>query len=128
MKKISLYTKYAFYFLNVLLIILYIYPGSIFGWIVYGDFQKQPRLSPDFFASSNHVYAFLILTFLGVLAFDRKKLKKIFIYLFLISIILEFCHKFIPHRSFEYTDLYGNFLGVLIVFLLFKFYEYINQK
>ena len=128
MKKISLFTKYIFYFLNFLLIILYIYPGSIFGWILYGDFQKQPQLSADFFVSSNHVYAFLVLTFLGVVAFDRKKIKKIFVYLFCISLILEFCHNFIPHRSFEYADLYGNFFGVLIVFLLFKFYEYIKSQ
>ena len=129
MKKISLFTKLTFHFVNVILLILYLYPGSIFGWLVYGDFQKQPSLTSDFIVSSNHVYAFLVLTILGVLSFKKNKIKILFKYLFSISIILELCHGIIPERSFQYADLFGNFLGVLLVFLVFNFNQYFkNQK
>jgi hypothetical protein len=129
MKKILLFTKLTFYFSNVTLLILYLYPGSIIGWLVYGDFQKQLNITSNFIVSSNHVYAFLVLTILGVLSFEKNKAKILFIYLFSISIILELCHRIIPKRSFEYSDLFGNFFGVLLVFLVFNFYQYFkNQK
>ena len=60
MKKISLFTKLTFHFSNVTLLILYLYPGSIIGWLVYGDFQKQPHITSNFAVSSNHVYAFFL--------------------------------------------------------------------
>ena len=129
MKKIYLFTKLIFHFSNVTLLFLYLYPGSIFGWLVYGDFQKQPSITSDFIVSSNHVYAFLVLTILGVLSFEKNKIKILFKYLFSISVILELCHEIIPERSFQYEDLFGNFLGVLLVFLVFNFYQYFkNQK
>tara|TARA_B100001123_G_C15153547_1_gene964476 strand:+ start:156 stop:545 length:390 start_codon:yes stop_codon:yes gene_type:complete len=129
MKKIYLFTKLIFHFSNVTLLFLYLYPGSIFGWLVYGDFQKQPSITSDFIVSSNHVYAFIVLTILGVLSFEKNKIKILFKYLFSISVILELCHEIIPERSFQYEDLFGNFLGVLLVFLVFNFYQYFkNQK
>jgi len=129
MKKISLLTKIIFHISNILLIILYIYPGSIMGWLIYGNVQKQPQITSDFvFFSSNHVYAFLILSILGFLSYYKKNIKILFSYLFFISIFLEFLHYVIPQRSFEYKDLFGNFFGVLIVFLLFKIYKSFRKK
>jgi len=129
MKKISLLTKTIFHISNILLIILYIYPGSIMGWLIYGNVQKQPQITSDFvFFSSNHVYAFLILSILGFLSYYKKNIKILFSYLFFISIFLELLHYLIPQRSFEYKDLFGNFFGVLIVFLLFKIYKSFRKK
>ena len=129
MKKISLLTKIIFHISNILLIILYIYPGSIMGWLIYGNVQKQPQITSDFvFFSSNHVYAFLILSILGLLSYYKKNIRILFSYLFFISIFLEFLHYVIPQRSFEYKDLFGNFFGVLIVFLLFKIYKSFRKK
>ena len=129
MKKISLLTKVTFHAVNVTLIILYVYPGSIIGWLTYGDFQKQLQITSDLsFVSTNHVYAFLILSFLGLSSYYMKNLKNIFIYLFFISIFLELCHSIIPQRSFEYKDLFGNVFGVLIVFLTFNFYQFFKKK
>ena len=119
MKKISLLTKVMFHTVNIIFIILYIYPGSIIGWLIYDDFHKQPHITSDLaFFSSNHFYAFLILSFLGFATYHMKNLKILFVYLFFISIFLELCHSIIPQRSFEYMDLFGNVLGVLIVFFI----------
>jgi len=129
MKKISLLTLIIFHIANVTLIILYLYPGSILGWLTYGDFQKQPQITSDLsFFSSNHVYAFLVLSSLGLCSYYMKNIKKLFIYLFFISIFLELCHSIIPQRSFEYKDLFGNVLGVLIVFFVFYCYQFFKKN
>ena len=128
MKKLSLLTKIIFHIANILLIVLYLFPGSIIGWLFYGNILKQPQITSDFILSSNHIYAFLILSTLGFLSYYNKNIKILFSYLFFISIFLELLHYVIPQRSFEYKDLFGNFFGVLIVFLLFKIYKSFRKK
>ena len=127
MKNVSLLTKVLFHITNILLIILYLYPGSILGWLIYGNIQKQPQITSDFIFSSNHVYAFLILSLLGLFSYYKKNIKILFLYLFFISIFLESLHHVIPQRSFEYKDLFGNFFGVLIVFLLSNIYKFFKK-
>ena len=118
-------TKILFHILNTILIILYIYPGSILGYLIHRDFSKQPQLTSDFFAiSSNHVYAFFLLSVLGL--FGYYKVKKFFIiyYLIFISIILEILHLVIPERSFQFADLFGNIMGVLLSIVLINIYNF----
>ena len=120
--------KILFNIINTIFIIFYIYPGSILGFLIYGDLNRQPKLTIDYVVSSNHVYAFMLLTLLGLLAYYKK--KKIFIlnYLILCSIILELLHLVIPNRTFQYGDLFGNIAGVLLSFLLFYMYYYWKKK
>ena len=127
-KKFFLKFKIIFYFANFILIILYIFPGSILGWLLYDDVGTQPQISPDFIVSSNHVYAFSVLSILGYLSFKSKKLDLVFIYLFFISIFLELSHLIIPNRGFEYSDLFGNIIGVLIIYIYFQFYKLYSQR
>ena len=111
---------------NICLIILYLYPGSILGFFLYNDFSEQPQITRDFFhISSNHIYAFSLISFLGLFTFKSK--KKLFIYLICLSIVLEFFHLFIPNRSFQTGDLIGNLLGAIIPFLIYKVYEFLFQ-
>jgi len=129
MKKIPLLTKITFHISNIGLILLYLYPGSIIGWLIYGDFQKQAQITSDFSViSSNHLFAFIILSSLGVVSFTNEKIRILFIYLFFISIVLELFHALIPKRSFEYSDLFGNFLGVLLIFVLFNLYQFLKRR
>ena len=120
--------KILFNIINTIFIIFYIYPGSILGFLIYSDLNKQPQLTSDYFVSSNHVYAFMALSLLGLLAYYKK--KKIFIlnYLILSSIILEILHIVIPNRSFQYSDLFGNIVGVLLSILLFNIYYFWRKK
>tara|TARA_B100001057_G_C22571450_1_gene841316 strand:+ start:120 stop:509 length:390 start_codon:yes stop_codon:yes gene_type:complete len=128
MKKKLLLIKTSFHIINIVLIIIYLYPGSIFGWILYDNIKKQPQLTSDFsIFSSNHVYAFVILSIFGLCAYYRNKLKILFLYLFFISIFLELCQILIPERSFEFHDLYGNLFGVSIIFLLFYMYKFFKK-
>ena len=129
MKKIFLFTKTTFHISNIGLILIYLYPGSIFGWMVYGDKQKQPQLTPDFLLfSSNHVYAFIALSFLGLMSYYKNNVKILFLYLFFVSIFLELCHILIPQRTFEYKDLIGNILGVFLIFIMFSLYNLIKHN
>ena len=116
--------KFIFHIANILLIIFYLYPGSILGCFIYNDCGIQPQLSPDFIVSSNHVYVFIIISFLGFIGYSKKTtFKYIITYLFFISVFLELMHIVIPERGFEIKDLTGNIVGVvisLIIFLIFK--------
>ena len=120
-------TKIIFHLLNIIFVFLYIYPGSLLGFLVYKDISKQPQISPDFIVSSNHLYAFLFLSLLGLISYF-KSLKKIISYLFFISIILEFLHLFIPNRSFQFSDLFGNISGVLISILIIILINFWRKK
>ena len=128
MKKLPLLTKIAFHTSNIGLILIYLYPGSILGQLIHDDIQKQPKLSTDFLIfSSNHVYAFMAVSLLGVISYNNEKITILLIYLFFISIVLELCHVLIPERSFEYQDLFGNLFGVILIFILFKLYNFFKS-
>jgi len=122
--------KFIFYLSNLILIVLYLFPGSLLGCFFYKDCILQPQLTPDFFVSTNHLYAFSLLSIIGLFTYKNSdKLIILNTYLVLLSIILEILHVFIPARSFEFSDLFGNLFGVLIVFLInFFFRKYENFK
>ena len=123
--------KIVFYFLNILLIFFYLFPGSLLGIIVYDNKNIQPQLTPDFFISSNHFYVFTLISVTGFLSFIKKKhIRILAIYLILLSITLETFHLIIPARSFEWSDLLGNLLGVFIVIIsniLIRKYGYFKK-
>ena len=104
---IKFFTNYKiiFYFINISLIFLYIYPGSLMGQIIYGNNKAQPQLTPDFIISSNHFYVFVLLSIFGFLTYIKKNQMNILIlYLISISIILELLHLYIPERTFQWGD------------------------
>ena len=130
MRKIRTYLDLFFKISNFTIIILYLYPGSILGWILYGNLKSQPQLTGDFLSlSSNHFYTFLILSLIAVFSYSNnsKKLIYIFLYLLFISTVLELAHLVIPNRSFQFEDLIGNITGVIISYILMKFYEFIRR-
>ena len=111
-----------FYFVNIFLIILYLYPGSLLGWIIYNNKSIQPQITPDFIISSNHFYVFMLISIIGFLTFvNSKKNILLIIYLVFLSVMLEIFHLVIPERSFQWSDLFGNLLGVIVVILLNNF-------
>ena len=117
----------GFHSVNLILIIVYLYPGSLFGCYLYNNCNIQPQItenfviSSDYIISSNHFYVFIVLSALGIFAYrNMKKIKFLIIYLFLLSIILELTHLIIPNRGFEWSDIIGNILGVIFVILIYK--------
>ena len=117
--------KYVYYLSLIALFILYLFPGSLIGYLFYGDFGKQPDLIPNPIVTSiNHALAFLYLSILGLINYMRdKSFNQTIIFLISLSIILELSHYFIPNRSFELLDLFGNLVGSLIAILIIVFYK-----
>ena len=111
--------KIIFYLTNFSLIFLYLFPGSLIGLIMYSDKKIQPQITSDFIISSNHFYVFFIISFIGLLSFVKERqIKALLIYLISLSIIIEFFHLFIPERSFQWSDLFGNLFGVIVVIVI----------
>ena len=114
--------KYLYYLSLVILLIIYLYPGSIIGYLLYADLGKQLSLVNNSIGTAiNHFFYFFYLTFLGVICnLSEKKFINSFLFLFFLSFFLELLHFFIPNRAFELNDLLANIIGVISILFLFK--------
>ena len=115
--------EYIYYFSLIILFILYLYPGSLIGYFLYGNLQQQPNLIPNPMGTSiNHLIFFSYITTLALII--RSKAVNIFTdykMILFISFILEILHFVIPNRAFEFYDLIANILGVLIIIFIKRF-------
>ena len=116
--------KFIFYLCNLIIIFLYLFPGSVLGWFLYKDLSLQPQITPDFIISTNHLYAYIVLSVIGFLTFRKNNQFNILsLYLIFLSILLEVLQYFVPNRSFEFSDLFGNLAGVIIAIIIFYFFK-----
>ena len=116
--------KFIFYLCNLILIFLYLFPGSVLGWFLYKDLSLQPQITPDFIISTNHLYSYIILSVVGFLTFRKNNQFNILsLYLIFLSILLEVLQYFVPNRSFEFPDLFGNLTGAIIAIIIFYFFK-----
>ncbi len=119
--------RYLYYFSLLGLLILYLFPGSLIGYFLYGDLGRQPDLIPNPLGTSiNHALAFLYLTILGLISyFNKTSFRKVLFFLIALSLFSELSHLVISNRSFQYLDIFANLLGTLaaivIIFLYRKF-------
>jgi len=115
-------TEHVYYFSLLVLFILYLFPGSLIGYFLYGNLGQQPNLIPNPIGTSiNHFIYFSYITILATAI--KTRVNNIFtdykIILF-VAFILEILHFIVPNRAFEYYDLLANMFGVIIVLLLKK--------
>ena len=115
--------EYSYFFSLVILFILYLFPGSLIGYLLYGNLGQQPDLiSNPIGTSINHLISFIFLSSLAFIVRVReRKFINSFQFLLLASILFEILHHFIPNRAFEYYDLLANFIGVTFAYLLIQF-------
>jgi len=113
---------YLYYLSLVILLIIYLFPGSIISYLLYRDLGEQPHIASNLIGTSiNHFFYFFFLTFLGLIYnLIEKKFINSFLFLLILSFLLELLHFFIPNRVFELNDLLGNSIGVVSIFFLFK--------
>ena len=114
--------KYTYYLSLIALLLLYLFPGSLIGFFLYGDVGKQPKLiSNPIGTSINHLIFFFYLSILGFIThIKHKKMIFSFTFLFCSSIIFELLHLIIPNRAFEINDLFANGIGVVFAFFIFN--------
>ena len=129
---INFFSKYKifFYSANLILIFLYLFPGSFIGCFLFNDCRIQPQIIRDLpFVSTNHVFAFILLSLIAWLTYFRySNIKWVFYYLCFLSIILEVFHLLIPERGFELPDVIGNLLGVFIILVIYKNFKKNYEK
>ena len=117
--------RYLYYFSFTGLLILYLFPGSLIGYFLYGDFGQQPDFIPNPLGTSiNHALAFFYLSMLGLISYMRgAEFNQTLIFLIVLSLLLELSHLIIPNRSFQSLDLFANLLGTLLAIVIIFFYK-----
>ena len=117
--------RYLYYFSLTGLLILYLFPGSLIGYFLYGDFSQQPDMIPNPMGTSiNHALAFFYLSILGLMSYMRGAgFNQTLIFLIVLSLLLELSHLIVPNRSFQSLDLFANLLGTLLAIVIIFFYK-----
>ena len=123
------FLKSIFHISVLFLIIISLYPGSLLGYLLYGDWGQQPNLIKNPFGTTiNHFICYFYVSLLGFFLYSRREnFIKLVYGLFFLSVILELFHFIIPNRSFQLSDLIGNILGVIVAYSVLKIYLFFNK-
>jgi len=124
------FLKSIFHISVLFLIIISLYPGSLLGYLIYGDWSQQPNLIKNPFGTTiNHFIYYLYVSLFGVFLYSKSEnFKKLVYGLFFLSVMLELLHFIIPNRSFQLSDLIGNILGVIVAYSVLKIYLFFNKS
>ena len=141
MDKATSFLKFIFYISVLFLVIISLYPGSLFGMLFYGDSGLQPNLAlnPFFTPLPRHLYTFgsiinhfiiyFCISIFGLCLYLRNRnFQKLFYGLLFLSIFLEVLQFVVPKRAFEILDLSANFAGVLLAYFAIKIYLFFNKS
>ena len=123
------FLKFIFHISVLFLIIVSLYPGSLLGYLLYGDLGQQPNLIKNPFGTTiNHFISFVYVSLLGFFLYSStKNYQKLGYSLFFLSITLELLQLIIPNRSFQPDDLIGNILGVIVAYSVVKIYLFFSK-
>ena len=123
------FLKSIFHISVLFVIIISLYPGSLLGYLLYGDWGQQPNLIKNPFGTTiNHFIYYFYVSLLGFFLYSRSEnFTKLVYGLFFLSVILELFHFIIPNRSFQLSDLIGNILGVVVAYSVLKIYLFFNK-
>ncbi len=121
--------EYVYYFSLIVLVILYLFPGSLIGYFLYGNLGQQPNLvSNPIGTSINHLIFFSYITVLATIVKSRvKNIITSYKVILLISCISEILHIIVPNRAFELYDLLANITGVIIVLIIYSFIKWLRS-
>ena len=123
------FLKFIFHISVLFLINISLYPGSLLGYLFYGDFGQQPNLIKNPFGTTiNHFICYVYISLLGLFLYLRmENFQRVFYGLLFLSIILELFHFIIPNRSFQLEDLLANIFGVMVAYFAIKIYSFFNK-
>ena len=124
-----IFLKFIFHISVLFLIIISLYPGSLFGYLLYGDLGKQPNfINNPFGTTINHFIYYIYVSLLAFFLYLRtENFQKLVYVLFFLSVILELFHFIIPNRSFQLNDLVANILGVAVAYSVVKIYLFFDK-
>jgi len=116
--------KIIFHSSILFLIIFSLYPGNIFGLLIYGDSSINPTLfSISFAGYIEHFIAYFFISIIGLITYlrDDKFIKVIYV-LLLLSVLFEVLQTLIPNRQFEIYDIVANTLAIALAYSIVKIY------
>ena len=118
--------EYSYYLSLIILFIIYLFPGSLIGYLLYGNLWQQPDFIQNPFGTSvNHLIFFSFITIL--ITIIRSRVKNIFTsykFILFISCFFEILHLIVPNRAFEFYDLLANISGITLVLLVYSFLKW----
>ena len=119
-----------FHVSTLFLIVISLWPGSLLGFLFYGDWSQQPDLIKNPFGTTiNHFIYYTYLSLLGFFVYAKTEyFRKVVYVLLILSVILELLHSVIPNRSFQIGDLLGNIAGVIVAYLAIKIYLFFARS
>ena len=123
------FLKSIFHISILFLIVISLYPGSLLGYLLYGDWGQQPNFIENPFGTTiNHFVYYVYVSLLGFFLYlKNQNFQKLVYRLFFLSVILEGLHLIIPNRSFQLADLFGNVLGVMVAYSIVKIYQSLDR-
>jgi len=126
----KIFFKFIFNVSILFLIIISIWPGSLLGFLFYGDFGHEPDLIRNPFGTTiNHFIFYTYVSLLGFILYKKNKnFQKLVYGLFFLSVLLELVHLVIPNRSFQVEDLIANIFGVMFAYSAIKTYLFFNKQ
>ena len=118
--------EYTYYFSLIILFIIYLFPGSLISYLLYGNLWQQPNfINNPLGTSINHLIFFSFITVLiTIIRFRVKNIFTSYKVILFISCVLEILHLIVPNRAFELYDLIANIGGVAIILLLNRFIKW----
>ena len=118
--------EYTYYFSLIILFIIYLFPGSLISYLLYGNLWQQPNfINNPLGTSINHLIFFSFITVLiTIIRFRVKNIFTSYKFILFISCVLEILHLIVPNRAFELYDLIANIAGVVIVILINSFIKW----
>ena len=118
--------EYTYYFSLIILFIIYLFPGSLISYLLYGNLWQQPNFIKNPLGTSiNHLIFFSFITVLiTIIRFRVKNIFTSYKVILFISCVLEILHLIVPNRAFELFDLIANIAGVAIILILNRFIKW----
>ena len=118
--------EYTYYLSLIILFVIYLFPGSLIGYLLYGNLWQQPNFIKNPLGTSiNHLIFFSFITVLiTIIRFRVKNIFTNYKVILFISCFLEILHLIVPNRAFELYDLIANIAGVAIILLLNRFIKW----
>ena len=116
-------TRYLFYFSLFFLFLIYLLSGEIL------EFQKNSEEKTLVGGSIKHFFFFTYLTILGLVSYiDKNFFIKTSIFLFILSILIEFLHLYVPNREFSLFDILANVSGFILGFIIITLTKKYTKK
>ena len=114
---------YVYICLMTILTIIYLFPGSLIGFIFMNDLGSQPILIENPYSSSiNHSIAFMLITIFGLIKRNKKIFINRIIFYFAFFFNIRIISFFNSQRSFEIIDVFSNLFGIIIsIAIIFSF-------